>query len=403
MKHVNPWRTLALALFAASIITTAQAQGLRAEVGRPLQQAGELLKQGKAREALAKVREAEAVGGKTANEQLTIDRMKAAAAQRAGDSNTAIQALEGIYARVGGNEKGQIAEQLASVYAQQRNNAKAGEWVNNAIQAGNNGSGIRQMQSYLQSVSGDYSAIARDAAAAVSAAEQAGRRPAEGDLLRLADAQQRMNNLTAYGATLGKLLQNYPKKDYWAAYLARLPRKPGFSPRYELDVLRLRLASGTLESTSDYMEMAQLALQARLPAEGLRITEEGFKAGALGTGPEAGRHQRLRDLAVKREAEAKAAMAQKLAEARAAATGDDLVEVGYAVVTMGQVEEGIGLIKAGIAKGKLQRPDEAQLRLGMAQRQSAKSKAAANATLRGVKGSDGAADIARMWTVLGHS
>ena len=40
---------------------------------------------GKAKEALAKVREAESVGGITAAERNTIDGMKAAAAQRAGD------------------------------------------------------------------------------------------------------------------------------------------------------------------------------------------------------------------------------------------------------------------------------------------------------------------------------
>ena len=87
-------RTLSLALVAAGWLTMAGAQGLRPEVGKPLQQAGDLLKNGKAREALAKVRDAEAVPNRSANEQLTIDRMKAAAAQRAGDTATASQALE---------------------------------------------------------------------------------------------------------------------------------------------------------------------------------------------------------------------------------------------------------------------------------------------------------------------
>lgn len=297
MKYANAWRAFGLALAAAGLIHSAQAQGLRPEVGKPLQQAGELLKAGKAREALAKVREAEAVGGKSAAEQLTIDRMKAAAAQRAGDMGLAIQALESIHGRVGGSEQGQLAEQIAAAYAQQRNNAKAAQWVEKAIASGNTGSGIRQLQSYLQGATGDFAAVAREAAAAVAAAEQAGRRPAEGDLLRLADAQQRLNNLAGYGNTLEKLLLNYPKKDYWSAYLARLPRKAGFSSRYELDVWRLRFASDTLSKPEEYMEMAQLALQAGHPAEGRRVAEQGFKLGVLGTGAEAGRHQRLRDLA----------------------------------------------------------------------------------------------------------
>ncbi len=402
-------RTPTLATLAALIALTwgglglAQAQGVRAEVGKPLQQASELLKAGKAKEALAKVREADAMGGKSAAEQLTIDRMKAAAAQRAGDSATAISALESIYGKASGAEQGQAAEQLASAYAQQRNNAKASEWINKAVAAGNTGGSVRQMQAYLQGASGDYSAIARDAGATVSSAEQGGRRPDEGDLLRLADAQQRTGNNGGYVLTLEKLLSYYPKKDYWNAYLSRLPRKAGFGDRFALDVMRLRLASGTLSKTEDFMEMAQLSLQAGLPAEARRIADQGIKAGVLGTGPEAARHQRLRDLAVKQEGEAKATLANLASEAEAFKEGDGLVKVGYAYVSLGEVDKGIDLIQKGIAKGSLKRPEDAKLRLGMAQLQSGKNKAAAVQTLRSVKGTDGSAEIARLWTVLGAS
>ena len=281
------------------------------------------------------------------------------------------------------------------------NNAKAGEWLHKAVAAGNNSAGVRQLQSYLQSVSGDYNAIARDAGAAVANAEQAGRRPEEGDLLRLADAQQRLNNHSAYGATLEKLLFNYPKKDYWNAYLGRLPRKAGFADRFAIDVLRLKLASGTLSKTEEYMELAQLTLQAGVPAEGLRVIEQGYKSGAFGKGEEAARQQRLKDLTLKREAEQKAAIAGQASEAMNEKSGDELVNVGYAYVTMGQVDKGVGLIEQGIAKGGLKRPADAKLRLGMAQLQSAKSKAKAAQTLRGVQGNDGVADIARLWLVPG--
>jgi hypothetical protein len=400
---MNTLRGLTLTLLAAACIGAAQAEGVRAEVGKPLQQAAELLKAGKAKDALAKVREADAVGGKTAGEQLVIDRMKAAAAQRAGDMPTAIAALEAVAARAGASEQATLAEQLALAYAQQRNNAKAGEWLAKAQAAGNKSASLKQLQSYLQSASGDYAAIARDAAAAVAAAEQAGRRPEEADLLRLADAQQRTSNHAGYSSTLEKLLLNYPKKDYWNAYLARLPRKPGFGNRFALDVMRLRLATGTLSKPEDFMEMAQLALQERLPGEALRIIEQGYKAGALGAGPEAERHQRLKDLALKREAELKAGIAGQASEAAAQKDGEDLVKVGYAYVTLGQVDEGIALIEKGIARGGLKHPDDAKLRLGMAQLQSAKGKAKANQTLRSVRGNDGGADVARLWIAIGSS
>jgi hypothetical protein len=324
--------------------------------------------------------------------------MKAAAAQRAGDFATAIEALEALASRAGGAQLGQYAEQLASAYAQARNNAKATEWLNKAIAAGNNSATVRQLQQYLQSASGDYAAIARDAAAAVAAAEAAGRRPDEGDLLRLADAQQKTGNTSGYVLTLERLLLNHPKKDYWSAYLGRLPRKSGFSPRYELDVMRLRLATGTLTKTEEFMEMAQLALQAGAPHEAKRIVEQGYKAGALGSGAEAARHQRLKDLADKQVAEAATNLARQAIDAAAEKEGDNLVKVGYAYVAAGEADKGLGLIQQGLAK-TLKRPDEARLRLGMAQLQSPKAKAQAAQTLRSVKGTDGAAEIARLWTI----
>jgi hypothetical protein len=390
-------RVLLLAGLLAASAATAQAQGMRPEVGKPLQQASDFLKQGKPKEALAKVREAEAVGGITAAERNVIDGMKAAAAQRAGDMGSAIQALESMAGRASGAQLGQVAEQLAGAYAQQRNNAKASEWLQKAISAGNTGPGVRQMQQYLQGASGDYGAIAKEAGAAVAAAEAAGRRPDEGDLLRLADAQQRTGNNNGYVVTLEKLLVNYPKKDYWSAFLSRLPRKPGFAPRFELDVLRLRLASGTLSKTEEYMEMAQLALQAGTPAEARRIADAGIKAGVLGTGPEAGRHQRLRELAVKQEGEAKTSLANQASEAETFKEGDGLVKVGFSYASMGEVDRGIELIQKGIAKGNLKRPEDARLRLGMAQMQQAKTRAAGVQTLRSVKGTEGAAEIARLW------
>jgi Flp pilus assembly protein TadD len=63
---------------------------------------------------------------------------------------------------------------------------------------------------------------------------------------------------------------------------------------------------------------------------------------------------------------------------------------------MGQAAKGLAMIEQGIAKGGLKRPDDAKLRLGMAQLRAG-NKARALQTLRGVGGKDGTADIARLW------
>ena len=395
----SPLTAWALAVALCCGAAAVQAQGVRAEIGNPLKQAGDLIKAGKGKEALAKVREADGVSGKTPAEQLMIDRMRAAAAQRAGDHAEAARALEAIHPKTSGAEAGQIAEQIASAYAQMKNVPKANEWVAKAQQGGNTSPTLKQLQSYLQGASGDYAAIAKDAAAAVDAATAAGKKPDEADLLRLADAYQRTGNSSGQAMALEKLLFNYPKKDYWSAYLNRLPRKAGFSERFALDVWRLKLETGNVTKTDDYMELAQLAIQAGLPAEGRKIVERGFAAKALGTGAEADRHKRLKDLAVKRETEAKANIANQAKEAAEQKTGDDLVKVGYAMTSLGDVDAGLKLIEQGIAKGGLKKPEDAKLRLGMAQMQ--KNRAKGIATLRSVGGNDGAADVARLWTLIG--
>ena len=391
-------KVLFVALVCAGVLGTANAQGLRPEVGKPLQQASELLKAGKAKDALAKAREADAVGGKTAAEQLMIDRMKGAAAQRAGDNAATIQAYEAVFPKLQAGEAGQIAESLAFAYSANKDWARTNQWIQKAQALGSNSAHLKQLQAYALGQSGDFSAVARESAAAVAAAEGAGRRPDEGDLLRLADAQLRTGNPNGQAGTLEKLLFNYPKKEYWGIYLNRLDRKPGFSPRFALDVMRLKLATGNLRKSEDFVEMAQLAIQAGYPAEGKAIIDKGFDAKALGVGAEAERHKRLRDLANTKLAESKASI-----EARAAAPGTDgneLVQLGYAYVTLGQADKGIGLIEQGIAKGSLKRPDDAKLRLGLALLQTGK-KAKAVQTLRSVQGNDGAADIGKLWALHG--
>ena len=121
----------------------------------------------------------------------------------------------------------------------------------------------------------------------------------------------------------------------------------------------------------------------------------------LGTGAEAARQQRLRDLINKTAADKAASLAKRTAEAKAGKTGDDLVAIGAEYASMGKYDEGIALIQEGIAKDSLKRPEDAKLRLGVAMLQSGKGKAAAVKQLRTVQGTDGAPDVARLYIALG--
>ena len=395
-------RLLAALLLAAGLAQVQVAHAVSAAVAKPLKEASDLVRAGKAKEALAKL---QGVSGAGPEDNYLLARIRGAAYQRMGDNPAAAQQLEAAFAtgHVPGNEAGQLATTVAGIYAQQHNNAKAMQWVEKAKAAGYSGSDLRQIQDYVQGSSGDYGQIARDNAAKVQAAESAGRRPDEDDLLRLADAYRHTNNKAGDLTVKEKLVTYYPSnKQYSGIYLSDLPGKAGFSStRYSLDLLRLRLSSGNLTSADDYMELAQQLLTKPLPAEAKSVVDKAYTSGVFGTGAQAARQQRLRDLVNKSAADAVASLPKRTADAKTSKTGDDLVAVGTEYASMGKYDEGIDLIQQGIAKDSLKYPEDAKLRLGIAQLQSGKGKAAAVKTLRSVQGADGAADLARLYIALG--
>ena len=394
-------RLLAAVLLAAGLLQLPAAYAVSAAVAKPLKDASDLLRAGKAKDALAKL---SGVSGSGPDDTYMLARIRGAAYQSMGDNGQAAQQLEAAFAtgKVPANEAGQLAETIAGIYAQQKNNAKAMQWVDKAKAAGDNSAGVHQIQDYVQGSSGDYGQVARDNAAKVQAAESAGRRPDEDDLLRLADAYRHTGNKAGDMQVKEKLVTYYPaNKQYVGIYLSDLPGKSGFSSRFSLDLLRLRLASGNLTAAGDYMEMAQLLLQAQLPAEAKVVVDKGYAAGALGTGAEASRQQRLRDLVNKNAIDNAASLAKRAGDAKAGKTGDDLVAIGAEYVSMGKFDEGIDLMQQGIAKDNLKHPDDAKLRLGVAMLQSGKGKSGAVKQLRTVQGTDGGPDVARAYIAIG--
>jgi hypothetical protein len=375
-------------------------EAVRPEIGKPLQAAQDHLKAQRFKEAMASVRQADAVGNKSANEQTLVERMRLSAALGAGDNGAAERAFEALSAskQLSQADQLKIMESLAGGYYRAKDFAKATHWAQRHLKEGGTSQSMRQLVMQAQYESGDFASVARTLQAEVAADEKAGRAPPEERLQLLAYSQQKLNDTVGYVNTMEKLVAHHPKKNYWSDLISRVQRKPGFSDRYVLDIYRLRLATGNLSEANDFMEMAQLAMQAGNPGEAKKIVEQGYAGGALGKGPEAARHKRLADLVDKNMAEDAAVMAQTLADASAARSGDALVAVGFNLVARGQAEKGVALIEQGIAKGQLKRPEEAQLRLGIAQLRAGQ-KAKAAKTLRAVKGNDGSADIGRLWAL----
>lgn len=388
-----------VALAAALVLGGAQAQGgLRPEVGKPLQAAEGLIKSGKYREALARVREADAVAGKTAAESTMVERMRLAAASGAGDADTAARSFEAIGGSIGGADRLRTIESIAGTYYRAKEYAKAQQWYARYFKEGGTSSVNRTLMIQSQYLSGDLAGASRELMAEIQAAERNGAVPAEDRINLLMNAAVRQKDVNGETFALERLVTYYPKKEYWVSLLSRLQRKPNFSDRLALDTYRLSLATGSMSAANDYSEMAQLALQAGSGAEAQQVIDKGFAVGALGTGPEAERHKRLRNLVGQRIAEAKKTAADDEKAALAAKDGNELVAIGMNRVYEGQKAQGLQLMQQGIAKGGLKRPEDAKLHLAIAQL-IAGDNAKAQATLKTVSGSDGTGDLARLWAL----
>ncbi len=389
---------LGLGLGAAFDVTAQKADAVRPEVGKPLQDAQNLMRTGKYREALNKVNEADAVSNKTASESALIQRMRGSVASATGDTEGSIRAFESVLnsGKVTGRDALQMVQAVAVGYYKAKDYAKAAQWTQRYFKEGGSDPAMRTMllQSYY--LANDCGSVNKMLGSAAS--EDSSRRVSEEELQILANCYLRQKDTGGYVAAIEKLVVYYPKKEYWTDLLARVQKKPGFSDRLALHVYRLRFATNNLTKTDDYLEMAQLALQAGVPAEAKAVVDKGYELKLLGNGKDAERHQRLRDLVTKSLAESQKNRAKDEQEALAAKDGNDLVKLGMNYVYEGKADKGLPLIEQGIKKGGLKRPEDAKLLLGEAQIYAG-HRAKGAQTLKNVQGGDGTADIARLWVL----
>ncbi len=376
----------------------AQADPLRPQVGKPLQAAQAALRKRDFAGAMRDVNAADAVRDKTPDESYVIDQMRAAVAQSSGDVAASVSADDVLIAssRTSGAEKTRLLMAEAGLAYTAHDYGRTVTALERYFKAGGNDPQMHTLliQSYY--LLKDYPHAAQAQARQIAMEERAGQKPTENQLQLLAAVQQQSHDLNGFNATMVKLVQYYPKPDYWANLMQGLRTNPNVPERLQFDVDRIRLAVGLLTSTADFMDMAELAVQQGVPMQAQKVMAAGYASGALGRDAGAPREARLRALIDQTAAAKKASLASDEATARAAPDGNALVAVGTNAVDAGQAPQGLALMQAGIAKGGLVSVDDARLHLGLAQ-MDAGMKADAIRTLGTVGGTDGAADMAHLW------
>jgi hypothetical protein len=210
-------------------------------------------------------------------------------------------------------------------------------------------------------------------------------------------------DMAGYYAGIERVVAVYPKDDYWRLLTDRASKEAKFSQaNFELDQFRLLSAAGVKMKPNEKILMAEAAISRKLSAEALAILQPMKDNGELAAdAAKAARNQRLLDTA-KTEAAADAAGLASLAAAAAKKpNGIGLVNTAELYLVTGNNKKAIELYTAGLAKGGLDsvQTNAANLRLGIAQFRDGQG-AAARKTWGAITGNDGAAALARTWTVL---
>lgn len=390
---------LAIALACAASSANAQ-EALRPAVGKPLAQAKSLLNSGRYANAMAAVRQADAAPGKTAHEQAIIEQMRAAIAARSGDTATAAHAYQQLLdsGAVSGAEALNLMQGEVSIAYTQKNYANVVYWADRYIKAGGTAPAVYTslIQGYY--LQGKYAEAARLQQGQINALTRSGKQPREEQLQLLYSCQLKMGDKTGQLATIKQLITYYPKPDYWLNVIDTLRTKPGFSDRLLLDVYRLEFSLGLINKPADAMDMAELEVQSGLQGDAKDTVDKSFAGGLLGTGPEASRHQRLRNLVNKAYADGKATLGKEDAAAASDHDGNHLLALGETYVSYGDFAHGLPMMEQAIAKDDLHHPEDAKLQLGLAYWKAGQTQKAI-AQLRTVGGTEGVADLAQLWVL----
>jgi hypothetical protein len=363
--------TAAAGAAALLMAVPSQALTVSAKVGPLLNEAKALYSAGKYDAALAKLKEAEAVKS-TSDDTAVINSMKQAIGVKTGD--VALGGAAAAKAKFANDyNAGKFKDVIADAELLRKNgglDAQSQLIVGQAYyKAGDFAGCVR----YAKTLSGNDTALQLQARCAYETGDEATQR-----------------------AALEQLVSRSPKPEYWSDLLKLGERARGLSDHNTLDINRLRLITGSMQTKDDYISLGQFALQFKLAAEAQSVLEKGVAAKLLTDD----RSMRLLATAKQMAAANLANEPKALAAANAVPQGDDLVAVGENMIGEGKAKDAIGVIQRGLKK-PLKDANNAQIRLGQAYL-AAGQKGDAEAAFNKVKAPEKDAMIAHLWALAAH-
>ena len=374
------------------------------KVAAALKPAQEALQARKFQDALAKIREAQAVPDKNPYDVYVIHEFSCQAnlgAQQYAEAAKECEAWLNDTQYITDAEKPKLIKTLLSLNYQIKNYDKTIEFGQQAIKGGFATEEDKNTVAQAYYLKGDWKNAQKSEDALIDTEIKAGQVPKEQQLTLSLSSCVKLEDKACQEHSMERLVAYYPKPEYWSQLLFTVLQQSSGNDTNTMETYRLMFDVEVLKTASDFNEMAQMALEQGSPGEAVRVLEKGFSSGIFTEQRVKERNQRLLDSAKKSAASDQASLAKAEKDADAATSGTKNVALGLAYLGYQQYDKAIDQFNKGITKGGLKNEADAKLLLGIAQYKGG-HKDDAQKTWKTVKGDGGKSEpvlerLAYLW------
>lgn len=380
----------ALTLSADAIAQTSG--GWRKEVYDKFTAAQDAAKKGSYNEAIRLLKEAKAKSPLSPQEEHAVNEYLIYAASAAKDHRLVLQTVDERLAtgRVTGADLARKLRLKATTQYSLRDYRGAAATFNQLSSQGGLNTDDLTLLGTCQIQVRDYRSATTTLERAIAAKDKAGQSSRTGPLLEMLNsAYFETGNDAKRMQTLHRLMAVAPKQSVFSQIASAYEVESARDPIVMINVYRLGALRGLL-SSEHYAKYAETSLDVSSPGEAVAMLEKGMANGAI---KKDDRNNRLLADAKAQVERVKTSLSQAEAEARAIQAGEPEAKVATAYFTLKNYAKASEAAKRGISKGKLRRPDDLQMLLGISlvetkkaaeAKNAFKAAAAANAKVRGV-------------------
>lgn len=393
-------------LAALTLSTDAVAQsagGWRKEVADKLTAAQDAAKKGSFNDAIRLLKEAKAKAPLSPQEEQGINEYLIYAASSARDHKLVLATVDERLAtgRVTGADLGRKLRLKATTQYSLRDYRGAAATFNQlSSQGGLTGDDLTLLGT-CQIQLRDFRNAATTLERAIAAKDKSGAGAKTGPLLEMLNSAYFETGADAKRLqTLHRLMAVAPKQSVFKQLADVYEKDPAMDlvvkPVVMINVYRLGASRGLL-SSEHYAKYAETALDMSSPGEAVAMLEKGMANGAI---KKDDRNNRLLADAKSQVERVKATLPQQEAEARAIQAGEPEAKVATAYFTLKNYAKASEAARRGVDKGKLRRPGDLHMLLGVALVESKKGAEAKNAFKAAAVADPKIRSVADLWSSL---